>query len=267
MYSVPSGVFVGKHKQKINFDSFYQDLFPGRWTDLKKALLKEPVKSAYMKGLLKPYYLDEASVLAAMALDVQKGDNVLDLCAAPGGKTLLLACKIGTSGSLISNDRSSLRRKRLKRVISEYIPESTVERITVTGHDASRWSLHEQNAYERILLDAPCSSERHVITSPEHLKKWSPARTKHLAIQAYSMLVSALEAVKVNGIIVYSTCALSPFENDGVLEKLTKKRKGRFSILHPVFPFGEPTTYGWQILPDTEKGHGPMYIAKIKRII
>ncbi len=267
MYSIFSGVPVGKNKQKIDFHSFYHDLFPERWENLKKALLKEPVKSAYMKGLLKPYYLDEASVMAAMALDVQQGDTVLDLCAAPGGKTLILACQMGTSGSLTSNDRSSLRRNRLKRVISEHIPDSIAEHITVTGHDASRWSLHENGIYDKILLDAPCSSERHVITSPEHLNKWSPARTKHLAIQAYSMLVSALEAVKINGIIVYSTCALSPFENDGVLEKLSRKRKGRFSILHPEFPFGEPTTYGWQILPDTEEGHGPMYIAKIKRIM
>ncbi len=258
---------MSRAKNKIDFDSFYENLFPERWGNLKEALLKEPVKISYKTGLLKPYYLDEASILTAMALKVQEGDTVLDLCAAPGGKTLILAGRIGSSGTLTSNDRSSSRRNRLKRVLQEYLPPIVSERITVTGHDAARWSLYERDRYDKILLDAPCSSERHLLSSPRHLEKWSPARTKHLAIQAYSMLVSALEAVKVGGVIIYSTCALSPFENDGVIEKLTKKRKGRFALLSSELPSGEPTTYGWQILPDTESGYGPMFIAKLKRIL
>ncbi len=258
---------MGKNRKHISFDTFYRDLFPERWDTLRSALLKDPVRSPYTKGLLKPYYLDNASLFTALSLEVQEGDDVLDLCAAPGGKTLILAGQIGTSGTLVSNDRSSTRRARLKRVISEHLPESVAKHITVTGHDAARWSLYEQDRYDRILLDAPCSSERHILGSPEHLKKWGPARTKHLAIKEYSMLVSALEAVKRGGIIVYSTCALSPLENDGVLEKLSRKRKGRFELISPDLPFGERTTYGWQVLPDTEGGHGPMYIAKLKRIV
>ena len=80
------------------------------------------------------------------------------------------------------------------------------------------------------------------------------------------MLVSAMDVVKKGGIIVYSTCALSPVENDGVIEKLEKKRTGRFKLVTPDIPFGEPTKYGWHILPDTSGGRGPMYIAKIMRI-
>ncbi len=257
---------MGKKKSKINFDAFYGDFFPGRWKELKNALLKEPIKTSYKNGLLKPYFLDEASILTAVTLDVKEGDRVLDLCAAPGGKTLILAGQIGEKGGLVSNDRSAVRRNRLKKVIQEHIPENAAEKITITGHDATRWCIYEKNAYDKILLDAPCSSERHVLNSPEHLKKWSPARTRHLAIQAYSMLVSALDVVKIGGIILYSTCALSPVENDGVIEKLIKKRKGRFIIVPVDIPYGEATPYGWQILPDTAEGRGPMFMAKIKRI-
>lgn len=257
---------MGKKKERIDFDSFYSFYFPGRWESLKEALLKEPVKTAYTKGLLQPYYLDEASVAAAMALDIKEGDRVLDLCAAPGGKTLILTGQLGESGKLTSNDRSSARRARLKKVIAEHLPDYAASQITVTGHDASKWCLYETNVYDKILLDAPCSSERHVLTSPSHLKKWGTARTKHLAVQAYSMLVSALDVVKNGGTIVYSTCALSPVENDGVIEKLEKKRPDRFKLVKPDIPFGETTKYGWQILPDTAEGKGPMYIAKIIRI-
>ncbi len=257
---------MGKKKERIGFDSFYSFYFPGRWESLKEALLKEPVRTAYEKGLLQPYYLDEASIVAAMALDVKEGDRILDLCAAPGGKTLIMAGQLGESGELVSNDRSAARRARLKKVIAEHLPESAASRISVTGHDASKWCLYEKDGYDKILLDAPCSSERHVLSSPRHLNKWGTTRTKHLAIQAYSMLVSAMDVVKKGGTIVYSTCALSPVENDGVIEKLYKKRTGRFKLVTPDIPFGEPTKYGWHILPDTTGGRGPMYIAKIVRI-
>lgn len=257
---------MGRKKEQVDFDSFYSYYFPGRWESLKKALLEEPVRTAYEKGLLRPYYLDEASIFAAMALEVEEGDKVLDLCAAPGGKTLILAGLLGESGELTSNDRSSARRARLRKVIAEHLPEKAASQVTVTGHDASKWCLYEKDAYDKILLDAPCSSERHVLTSPAHLKKWGTARTKHLSIQAYAMLVSALDAVKPGGTIVYSTCALSPLENDGVVEKLEKKRPGRFKTVVPDIPFGEETKYGWQILPDNTGGKGPMYIAKIIRV-
>ena len=107
--------------------------------------------------------MDGASILAAQALDPQPGDDILDLCAAPGGKSLMLAEKIAEAGTLVANDRSASRRGRLKRVLESYIPNPVRERIRVTGHDATKWCVFETEAYDRILLDAPCSSERHVL--------------------------------------------------------------------------------------------------------
>ncbi|MEW5814356.1 MAG: RsmB/NOP family class I SAM-dependent RNA methyltransferase [Spirochaetota bacterium] len=218
------------------------------------------------EGLTKPYFLDKASYIAARVLDVKPGDKVLDMCAAPGGKSLILALSTGSTGSLISNDRSLARCARLKKVLNEYLPPDIRAIVRVTHHDAATWFRYEQNGYDKILLDVPCSSERHVFNSPYHLKKWSPSRTKQLSQQAYAMLASALEVVKTKGIILYCTCALSPLENDGVIAKLLAKRTDKAGVIPLKESIGEKTVFGWQIWPDTSSGLGPIYFSKIRKL-
>ncbi len=251
---------------KAGFHEFYHDLIGDRWETLQKALLKERDPIPFSNGVEKTYYLDEGSIRAAEALEVHPGDQVLDLCAAPGGKTLVIATKLGNMGSLVSNDRSAARRRRLRIVLDEYLPREVREQVSVTSHDATKWCLYETDAYDRILLDAPCSSERHTLSSPRYLKQWSPSRTKRLALQQYAMLASALDVVRTGGIILYSTCAISPLENDEVIRRLLKKRPGRVEILMVEAPMGEKTDFGWQIWPDITGGLGPIYFSKIKRI-
>ena len=262
-------------KKKINFEDFYNDIYNSRWDALKAAMLAETESFCLNEdnGLLKPYYFDMASAAAAAALGVSQGDSVLDMCAAPGGKTLMLAITLCGTGSLTSNDRSSARRKRLKDVIETHLPPALRENINVTGHDSTKWGLFEQDVYDRILLDAPCSSEEHVLKSPAHLKRWSQSRTKQLSIQAHAMLAAAVEAVKPGGTIIYSTCALSPLENDGVIAKLLKKRSDRVSVnridllkIDQAFVkslVAEETEYGLHILPDKNGGYGPIYMARL----
>jgi len=211
------------------------------------------------------YLLDAASILPVEALAIQPGERVVDLCAAPGGKSLLCAYKLAGTGLLVANDRSTLRRQRIQRIMSDYLPENVRANVHITGHDATRWSLHERDCYDKVLLDAPCSSERHVLEHPNELANWAPGRTKALAVTQFAMLASALDIVKVGGRIVYSTCALSPLENDDVIAKLHKKRPGRFQLHHPTFAIGSHTDYGWQVLPDQD-GWGPFYLAVIQRI-
>ncbi len=250
----------------MTFHQWYLEHYQSRWEFLYTALLQPPKMYEFSEGLKRPYYLDEASLEAARALEVQPGDAVLDACAAPGGKTLVLALQLGGTGLLIANDRSSSRRARLHRVLQDHLEDQERSVIRVTGHDASRWGLYEQNRYDRILLDAPCSSERHVLQEPRELNRWGAGRTKRLALQQFAMVAAALEAVKPGGRIVYSTCALSPLENDGVMAKLLKKRPGASLLSKPEgIPWGEPTEHGWIILPDRAEGRGPMYIAVITK--
>lgn len=216
--------------------------------------------------LLQPYFLDEASKLAADILPVHKGDSVLDMCAAPGGKTLVLATKLAGTGSLVSNDRSATRRARLRTVLEDHLPQELRQNIIVTGHDASRWGLHEQEAYDHVLLDAPCSSERHVLNAPQALGEWSASRPKRLSVQQFAMLAAALEAVKIGGTVLYSTCAIAPIEDEQVIAKLFDKRKDRFELLETDVAFAEKRTYGSIILPDTAEGRGPLYFCHLRRL-
>ena len=109
-----------------------------------------------------------------------------------------------------------------------------------------------------------------MLKSPAHLKRWSPSRTKTLAVQAHAMLAAAVEAVKPGGTIIYSTCALSPLENDGVIGKLLKKRGDRVTIdTIPAYVFegleAERTEYGYHILPDRNSGYGPIFMTRLTK--
>ena len=265
------------------FETFYGELFGPRWTGLRESLLAPGSSVAFDDGLVRPYVLDPASILAAACLDVGSSDSVLDLCAAPGGKSLVLASRLGENGSLVCNERSASRRARLHRVLDEHLPEATRRLVTITGHDAARWAIYERGAYDRVLADVPCSSEQHVIQSAGALAQWSPSRTRRLAQGAYAIGCAAVDAVKPGGRVVYATCALSPLENDGVVERLLDRGRGALEAARAAAtvaiearrpetasrtaagPPGSPTEHGWMILPDADAGLGPMYIAIIER--
>ena len=287
---------------RTSFHDYYRRLFGERWEKLREALSRSGTGGLYPNpfastpqalpgeplegldgfrwsaepfprpgrdeaGLLHWYAMDAASVVAARSLGVRAGQRVLDMCAAPGGKSCVLAASLAEAGELVANDRSASRRARLDRVLRDYLPPPVRKRVRVTGHDASRWGLFEREAYDRVLLDAPCSSERHVLADPRALRQWSPARTKGLARRQYALLAAALDAVKVGGRILYSTCALLPAENDELIERLLgdRKRVGRVRVLPLEAPFGEPTEHGWAMLPD-RTGWGPIGMSLLERL-
>ncbi len=215
--------------------------------------------------LLDIYIMDPASVMVARALDVQAGDRVLDMCAAPGGKSLVMIEALEDDGEIFCNDLSPERRERLKKVIQQYVPRSIRDRVWVTGKDGVQFGLKEPNAFDRVLLDAPCSGERHILENQNAQAEWSPRRTEHLASRQYSLLAAALLAVKPGGRIVYSTCSISPAENDDVIRKLLKKKKDAVRLLEaPVGVGGERTEFGVAYMPD-HCGFGPLYFSVIEK--
>jgi 16S rRNA C967 or C1407 C5-methylase (RsmB/RsmF family) len=281
-----------KKKGLEAFDEYYGSLFGERWESLKSSLLEKKKHAAYInpffegeKSFLddaqelglpnsyikdiweKPtkgeyYLLDPASILAPLALEINEGDEVIDLCAAPGGKSLIMALQ--NPKRIVCNDLSHNRLQRIKRTFETYLPETIKEKVTFAKHDATRWCLYEKNAYDKILLDAPCSSEKHLLESGEEMKEWKEGRTKRLSKLQWNLLSSALEIAKPGGVIVYSTCSISNLENDKVIEKLLEKKEGQVEILQKEFPFGEATQYGWEILPDKHQ-FGPFYLAVIQK--
>ncbi|MCL1928618.1 MAG: 16S rRNA methyltransferase [Treponema sp.] len=240
----------------------------------------------YNEGLVVPYYLDSASILAALSLRLPKTQQalaennhqdasplILDACAAPGGKTLVLASKMGKDTKLLANEYSSERRRRLNAVLEKHLTPDLRSRVQVSGFNAAVAASRnsELGRFSAVLLDVPCSSERHVIQSKTALEKWTPARPRYLAQRQWSLLSAAFLMLKSGGTLVYATCSINPEENDGVAGRLlnkygNKNRSGEsesYCILDkPDFLEGEDTEYGRVILPDTAEGAGPLYVAR-----
>lgn len=271
------------------FDSFYSEIYGKRWSELRAALSESRKVAALLNpyaeetqgtklwdGVLegshfeKPsgspsnyYLLDAASILSARALKAGPEHKVLDMCAAPGGKTLAIQFH-RKEGEIVANELSRDRRTRLRRVLDDYIPEDKQENVRVTGFDATTWCLHEKEAFDRILLDAPCSSERHLLESPDKLTEWKEGRSKRLSKLQYSLLASAIQVLRPGGRIVYSTCSISPLENDRVVERLFKKKGEGLKLVREDLALGEETEFGSIILPD-KSDWGPLYISVIEK--
>ena len=207
---------------------------------------------------LKLYYcLDAASLIAVEALEIHPDDDVLDMCAAPGGKSLAILQhftwdKGNRLGTLQVNEPNDSRRKRLRNVIDGYIPSTFIhDHIRFTGVDASEYGAFELEMYDKILVDAPCSSERHLIQDSTNTElKWTVAKSKALAKKQTQMLLNALRAVRVGGRVVYATCSVSDIENDLVVARVLQKTKVNVKVVRKKCAFnGMPTKYGWLILP------------------
>jgi len=258
-----------KPNLKPNFDEFYSELYAERWTTLKQSLLADEVKvqRSCFAGHAH-YFMDQASIRAAEALRVQPGDQVLDICAAPGGKTLILLERLQGKGSLIANEWSRDRRGRLEKVIEDHVPAEYRQCVQVTGFDGNQFGLKKENTFDRVLLDAPCSSERHLLHDDPTMNDWKESRTKQLAMRQYSLLCSALLALKPGGTLVYSTCSISNLENDGVIERLLKKKSDSVILDSDVSDLRdlEKTQFGFQIFPDCAQGAGPIYFSRLKKI-
>lgn len=274
---------------QLEFDQYYSEIYQSRWLSLKNSLLihrrinfsildrekkinemkphtAREVLNRDSDGYLTHYVLDPASVLVARCLPLKNAQNVLDMCAAPGGKSLVLFSQMDPTAKLICNELSAPRRESLKKVIQNYIPKNQREdRIWLKGIDAAQFGLRQASEFDAILLDAPCSGEAHLLENQEELNHWSVKRTTGLSIKQYSLLSSAWTAIKPGGFIMYSTCSISPIENDGVIRKLLKKKKDQVELLKPDLEI-EPewTEYGFQYLPDRSE-MGPMYGCLIRK--
>ena len=109
---------------------------------------------------------------------------------------MVLASLMEDGAFLRCNERSFERTKRLERVVQEHLSEEKRERVKISCGDGALLCKKESQSYDAILLDAPCSSERHVLNDPKYLAEWSPARVKSLAMQQWALLSSAYSYFK-----------------------------------------------------------------------
>ena len=200
------------------------------------------------------FYSQEPSASSAVTLlDPQPGERVLDLCAAPGGKSTQIAALTQDRGLLWSNEvvrsRASVLASNLERmgvknaVVSSVYPDVLAEKLA--GY------------FDRVLVDAPCSGEGMFRRDPAAVQEWSPAHVETCAVRQLAILKSAARCVRAGGVLVYSTCTFSAEENEGVVRAFLAENPG-FVLEKPAVSFGRPA-YGLdavRIFPmDGGEGH------------
>lgn len=170
------------------------------------------------------YYIQEASaMLPVTLLDVKPGQRVLDLCAAPGGKSTQLAAAMQGQGILVCNEIHPARAK----ILSENIERMGVTNALVCSHSPDVLAHHFPGYFDRILVDAPCSGEGMFRKNEEAFLEWSPENVQMCARRQDEVLSYAAEMLAPGGSLVYSTCTFAPAENEGSVS--------RFLHNHPEF--------------------------------
>lgn len=234
------------------FDTRMKSLLKDEYDDFKKALLEKPVKGLYLNRNKKNvervleeqyiehhpivengylydenyhpgrsayflaglYYIQEPSaMLVADALPIEPDDFVLDMCAAPGGKSCEIASRLTGEGVLIANDIEASR----ARILSENIERFGLDNTIVTNVDPMRFTKQFQEAFDKIVLDAPCSGEGMFRKLEQAVDTWSEDKVLECAHIQKNLLKGAYDMLKQGGMVIYSTCTYSYEENEAMV--------------------------------------------------
>ncbi|MNO41434.1 Ribosomal RNA small subunit methyltransferase F [compost metagenome] len=204
---------------------------------------KHPYHSA---GL---YYIQEPSAMSAVELLApEPGEVVLDLAAAPGGKTTQIAAKMAGSGLLISNEIHPQRAK----ILAENVERLGIRNAVVTQATPGELSARFPLTFDRIMLDAPCSGEGMFRKDPAAVAEWSPASVEICVSRQWDILQDAVAMLKPGGVMAYSTCTFNRHENEEMMARLIDE----YSFLTLVKEH--------RIWPHKQQGEGH-YVALVKR--
>lgn len=213
------------------------------------------------------YVQEASSMLPPIALkeSIQTSNTVLDMASAPGSKTSQLAALMNNQGVLVANELSSSRLK----VLSATLKRMGVGNCALSHFDGVIFGNYMYECFDSILLDAPCSGEGTVRKDADALKNWSIESNIQIAQVQKDLIKSAFYALKPGGTLVYSTCTLTPLENQQVCEYLLAEF-GEFitpESLSDLFPGADKatTTEGYlHVWPQTYDSEG-FFIAKFKK--
>ena len=187
------------------------------------------------------YYIQEPSAMAPAELaGARPGERILDLCAAPGGKSTQLAAAMKGKGILVCNEIHPARAK----ILSENIERMGIRNAVVTNETPERLAERFAGFFDKILVDAPCSGEGMFRKNEEACEEWSPENVEMCAARQDTILDSAGQMLRSGGLLVYSTCTFAPQENEGTISRFLK-RCPSFSVETPAavpegFSYGRP---------------------------
>ena len=187
------------------------------------------------------YYIQEPSaMLPAQLLEAEPGERILDLCAAPGGKSTQIAGFMEGKGLLVCNEINPQR----ARILSENIERMGIRNAVVTNETPARLKDRFQGFFDRIMVDAPCSGEGMFRKNEEAVGEWSPENVRMCAERQAQILDCAADMLKNGGRLCYSTCTFAPEENEEQMEAFTER--------HPEFVLSSSN----RLWPHKVKGEG-----------
>ena len=196
------------------------------------------------------FYLQEPSALSAVSvLAPQPGERVLDLCAAPGGKSTQIAGLMQGRGLLVCNEPVPSR----AQILSRNVERMGVRNAIVTSAMPAQLAPRFPAFFDRILVDAPCSGEGRFRRQPEARDEWSAGSPRGCADRQLEILEAAAKMLAPGGALVYSTCTFNDTENEGVL--------ARFTAAHPEFALEAFELPG---LPSGSRGYVHLYPHEIR---
>ncbi|MGM0380505.1 MAG: RsmB/NOP family class I SAM-dependent RNA methyltransferase [bacterium] len=219
---------------KVEQSSFFDELF--YWDDNSRR-----VSETFLYWAGHYYIQDPVSLLPVAALGLSKGEKVLDLCAAPGGKALYMAEIVGDKGCVVANDPAGRRRQ----VLQGNIQQLGAANLAVTGYDGR--SVPEDKKFKAILVDAPCTGEgaqRYPEGPPE---REEPEKRREISKRQFELLAKAYRLLASGGRIVYSTCTYNPRENEAVVSRLLEQTSAE--IVRPELDLPhDPGVASWEEL-------------------
>ncbi|MDN4069401.1 RsmB/NOP family class I SAM-dependent RNA methyltransferase [Paenibacillus vini] len=195
------------------------------------------------------YYIQEPSAMSAVELlNPQPGETILDLAAAPGGKTTQIAAKMKGEGLLISNEIHPQR----ARILAENVERMGIRGTVVTNATPAELSSRFPLTFDRIMLDAPCSGEGMFRKDPDAVEEWSPDAVELCAARQWDILRDAVAMLKPGGKLAYSTCTFNRRENEDTISRLLTE-----------YPFLKLSAEK-RIWPHLQEGEGH-YVALLER--
>ncbi|MCG7406073.1 RsmB/NOP family class I SAM-dependent RNA methyltransferase [Paenibacillus sp. ACRRX] len=162
------------------------------------------------------YYIQEPSAMSAVALlDPQPGETILDLAAAPGGKSTQIAGRMQGKGLLVSNE---IHRERA-RILAGNVERMGMANVVVVNADPDSLATRFPEVFDRIMLDAPCSGEGMFRKDPDAIDEWSPDHVQMCAARQWDIVQAAVRMLKPGGTIAYSTCTFNEQENEQLIAR------------------------------------------------
>lgn len=236
---------------------FALPMFPSGYTDngfLLESIPSPGASPAHHAGL---FYMQEPSAtVAAEALRPHLGKRVLDLCAAPGGKSTQIACALPADGVLVANEINFSR----ARILQSNIERMGIRNALVTCNSPADFAALMPGYFDSVLVDAPCSGEGMFRKEDAALRDWSPSAVEACGRRQSEILDSAAKALRPGGMLLYSTCTLNTLENEETVRAFLSRHDFETVPVHECLSRSCRPGFGLQhairVFPQDRRGEG-----------